>query len=80
MMLVSPIVSVGIRAAVRPVAAIAPVSRAKSAKRASAAKSAQRLHEREPVSDSPTIGVASSPAAGSSSAVQAALNDLRIGG
>ncbi len=79
-MLVSPIASMGIRAAVRPVAAIAPVSRAKSAKRASTAKSAQRIHEREPGSGAPTISAASSPAPGSSSAVQAALNDLRIGG
>ncbi len=78
-MSVNAIASVAGQVAVR-YAAVAPVSRAKLAHRVAAAKSGQKAGKRKANPNSPKIEGSRSPAASSSSAVLAALIDLRAGG
>ena len=78
-MSISAIAAVAGQAVLR-YAPVAPVAKVKSVRRASAAKNAQQSCKRASISNSPRIGGSRSPAASSSSAVLAALNNLQFGG
>jgi hypothetical protein len=78
-MSVSAIAAVGVQAAVR-YAPVAPVAKVKAVKRGLVAKGAEKGEIGAPTALAPRLGRSRSPAASSSSAVQAALNDLQFGG
>jgi len=78
-MSVSAIAAVAGQSVVR-YAPVSPVAKVKAVKRGLVAKGAEKGEIGAPTALAPRLGRSRSPAASSSSAVQAALNDLQFGG